>query len=61
MRYWTVEYVYEDKRFESRDCPYVGTSGDWVYLWEQEFRILSVRYYPEQGIVRVSLTTNFYQ
>lgn len=61
MRYWTVEYVYDDKRFELRDCPYVGTSGDWVYLWEQEFRILSVRYYPEQGIVRVSLTTNFYQ
>lgn len=60
MRTWTVEYIYAEQRFELRDCPYVGTYGDWVYLWGQEFRILSVRYFPERGVVYVSLTKEIY-
>lgn len=60
MRTWTVEYVWQEQRFELRDCPYVGVQGDWVYLWGQEFRILSVRYFPERGIVYVSLTKEIY-
>jgi len=58
MRNWTVEYVFEEQRFELRDCPFPGCLGDFVYLWGQEFRILSVRYFPERGIVYVSLTKN---
>lgn len=61
MRAWTVVYVWEEKRFELRDCPYPGHVNDYVYLWYQEFRILSVRYFPERGIVYVSLTTETYE
>lgn len=57
---WACEYWYGDKHFDLKEVIYPGNVGDWVYLWEKEFRILSVRYYPEQGIVRVSLTTNYF-
>lgn len=60
MRTWTVEYWYGSEHFELRDAPFAGVPGDWVYLWGQEFRILSVRYFPERGIVYVSITKEIY-
>lgn len=61
MRMWTVVYQYGTERLELRDCPYPGHVHDYVYLWENEFRILSVRYFPERGIVYVSLTKETYE
>ena len=57
--FWKVEYIYGEQIFKTEQIA-IPNVGDWVYLWGQEFRILSVRYYPEQGIVRVSLTTNYF-
>lgn len=59
-RGWTIEYLWGEQRFELRDCPYPGNIGDFVYLFDDEFRILSVRYFPEKGIVYVSLTKGYY-
>lgn len=58
---WTVIYLFEKERFELMECPYPGHVDDYVYLWETEFKILSVRYFPEKGIVYVSLTTEYYE
>ena len=61
MRAWTVVYVFGKERFELRECPYPGHVNDYVYLQDTEFRILSVRYFPEKGIVYVSLTKETYE
>lgn len=55
--FWKVEYVYGEQIFKTEQIS-IPNVGDFVYLWGEEFRILSVRYFPERGIVHVSLTKN---
>lgn len=57
--FWKVEYVYADQIFKTEQIA-IPNVGDFIYLWDEEFRILSVRYYPERGIVYVSLTKGYY-
>lgn len=57
--FWKVEYVYGEQIFKTEQIS-IPNVGDFVYLFDDEFRILSVRYFPEKGIVYVSLTKGYY-
>lgn len=55
---WTIQYWFKDKEY-TRYNSLPGSEGDWVYLWNQTFRIASVRYFPEMNLCCIDLTDVF--
>lgn len=56
MRLWTIQYLWKNKDYELTGMYHPGNVGDWVYLWGDIFKIVSLRYFPEKGICCVDLT-----
>lgn len=55
---WTIQYWYGEKHHEIKSF-FPGAKGDLVFLWNQDFQISLIKYYPEERRIVVSLTKHF--